>query len=58
MKTKFPDFILIGRAAIVRNFKKCFVGANLVVFHSIVDSENLDINYWRWRARLVFGYRF
>lgn len=58
MKTKFPDFILIGRAAIVRNFKKCFVGANLVVFHSIVDSENLDVNYWRWRARLVFGYRF
>lgn len=58
LSTKFPDFILTGRAAIIRNFKRCFAGANIVVTHSIVDSANLEVNYWRWRARLVFGYRF
>lgn len=58
MDTRFPDFILTGRLAIVRNFKKCFAGATLMVTHSILDNENMEANYWRWRARLVFGYRF
>ena len=56
--TTFPDIMLIGRAAIVRNFgRKVFVGASLLMNESLFGDRDLDIDHNKWEAHLSVGYR-
>ncbi len=58
MRTNFPSLILAERAAIVRTFNdKYFAGATMIMTNSLLDDNQLDINYRKWRMRLFFGWR-
>ena len=58
MDTKFPDFILTERAAIIYNFNsRYFLGTTFVLSHSLLGDKNVDINYRKWRQRTFFGFR-
>lgn len=55
----FPEVIITGRGAIVRQFGRFFVAATMVYNYSnIGDRDQLAVYNAKWRARLSVGYRF
>ena len=60
LRYHFPEMVITGRGAVVRQFgKKYFAGLSLVfTFTNIGDSESLSVQNLKWRHRLFFGYRF
>ena len=56
---RFPEMIITGRFAVVRNFKHTFLGTQVVANYSADGSKrNLFISNQKWRGRLFFGVRF
>ena len=54
-----PDVIVAGRMALVKNYKRNFMGASLIFnFSALGESDRLRIHTTKWRARLFYGWRF
>ena len=59
IRYKFPEVIITGRGAIVRQIKRFFVGASMVyTFTSIGDKNDAMLQNTKWRNRMFVGYRF
>ena len=55
----FPEIIVIVRGAIIRQIHNMFAGLTMVYnFTSIGGRDQLLVDNGKWRARLIFGYRF
>lgn len=55
----FPEVIITGRGAVVRQTRKTFYGASAVFnFTNIGDKENLAVHNIKWYVRTFFGLRF
>lgn len=56
---RFPMFNNVGRLAVVRSFGKRFAGLSAVVslWHQ-GDSDRLQMESLKWRARVFYGFRF
>lgn len=58
MHYHFPEVIIIGRGAVVRQIGNKFLGLSMVFnFTGIGDKDNLAIHNTKWRARAFFGIR-
>jgi hypothetical protein len=58
MDTKFPNFILAERGAVVYNFsEKWFVAGTFVATNSLLDDDETEINFTKWRGQLSVGMR-
>ncbi len=54
-----PDFIITGRLALVKNYKRNFMGASLIFnFSAVGESERIRVHTAKWRMRLFYGWRF
>ena len=54
----FPEVIITGRGAVVRQTKNLFYGLSMVYnFTSIGDEESLTLHNQKWRIRTFFGVR-
>lgn len=59
IRYKFPEVIITGRGAIVRQIKRFFAGASMVyTFTSIGDKNDALLQNTKWRNRMFVGYRF
>jgi len=59
MKMHFPEFIIIGKGAIVYQHKNWFFGANMIYYTTVNGDENkLQVLNTRWYARNFIGFRF
>ena len=55
----FPEVIITGRGAVVRQWGNKFFGMSMVFnFTNIGDEENLAVHNIKWRVRAFFGLRF
>jgi len=58
-KMHFPEFIITGKAAVIYQSKKWFLGANMILYTSINgDDDLLRVLNTRWHARGFIGFRF
>ena len=58
MDNKFPNFILAERGAMVYNFsEKWFAAGSIVVTNSMLDDDDVEINFTKWRGLLSVGMR-
>lgn len=58
MPYHFPEVIIVGRGAVVKQFGRWFAGLTMVYnFTSIGDEEKLQLQNQKWRARLFVGMR-
>jgi hypothetical protein len=54
----FPEVIITGRGAVVRQVRNKFFGMSMVFnFTNIGDKEDLAIHNIKWRVRAFFGLR-
>lgn len=54
----FPEVIITSRGAVIRNFKRSFMGMSLVFnFTNVGDKNSLDIRNVRWLFRAFYGVR-
>ena len=54
----FPEAIITGRGAVVRQVGNKFFGMSMVFnFNNIGDEENLSVHNIKWRVRTFFGLR-
>lgn len=54
----FPEVIITGRGAVVRQWGNKFIGLSMVYnFTNIGNEENLAIHNTKWRVRAFFGIR-
>ena len=59
IKYHFPEVIITGRGAIIRQIGNKFVGITMVYnFTNIGDKDLLTIHNTKWRTRLLMGFRF
>lgn len=55
----FPEVIITGRGAVVRQWSNKFVGMSMVFnFTNIGHKETLTVHNVKWRVRTFFGVRF
>lgn len=55
----FPEVIITGRGAVVRQWSNKFIGMSMVFnFTNVGDKESLAIHNIKWRIRSFFGVRF
>lgn len=55
----FPEVIITGRGAVVRQMKKTFTGVSMEFnFTSIGDEEHLAVHNVKWIMRAFYGFRF
>jgi hypothetical protein len=55
----FPEVILTGRGAVIRQLGSVFGGANMTFyFTNIGNKESLAVHNTKWLARMFVGYRF
>ncbi len=58
-KMHFPEFIIVGRGAIVFQTRKWFVGSNMIYYTSVNGEEStLKMLNTRWYLRTFVGLRF
>ena len=54
----FPEVIITGRGAVIRQWGNKFLGISMVFnFTNIGDKENLTVQNNKWRIRTFFGLR-
>lgn len=54
----FPEVIITGRGAVIKNFKRTFVGASMVfTFTNIGYRKDVSIENIKWHSRLFYGVR-
>ena len=59
LKYHFPEVIITGRGAVVRQWNNKFFGiSGVYTFTNIGNKDNLAIYNLKWRARAFFGWRF
>ncbi len=59
MPYHFPEFILTGRVALVRNFGRYFAGGTMVFNYTLIgDRDKLQVGNNKWRMRAFVGMRF
>lgn len=59
MDPKFPEFIITGRLALIRNFGRYYAGGTMVYnFTRIGDRDVLAVSNTKWRLRTFLGVRF
>ena len=55
---RFPEFIITGRAAVVRQWSNKFLGLTMVYnFTNVGDKDDLSVYNTKWRIRTFFGLR-
>jgi len=55
---RFPDFIVIGRGAVVRQWSNFYLGLSAVLnFTSVSDRDDFTLQNTKWHARTFFGLR-
>lgn len=55
----FPEVIITGRGAVVRQWSNKFLGLSMVFnFTNIGHKESLSVHNTKWRVRTFFGLRF
>ena len=55
---QFPETIITGRGAVVRNWSNKFLGLSMVYnYTSIGDRDNFSVYNTKWRIRTFFGVR-
>ena len=55
----FPEVIITGRGAIVRQMRKSFFGLSMIFnFTNVGNKEDLTIHNIRWHLRTFYGFRF
>lgn len=55
---KFPNFICVSRAAIVKNYKTNFIGATCVLNNNLfTNRDKLQMLNNKWRVRVFWGFR-
>ena len=58
LRYHFPEGIITGRAAVVKQFKRYFAGATGVYyFTNIGNKDRLEIENTKWQCRAIFGIR-
>ena len=56
---RFPSLTNVGRIAVVRHFRKNFIGMSAVINNFYIgDHDQLLVENVKWRARLFYGFRF
>ena len=59
LHSNFPEVILTGRGAVIRQLGNMFVGATMTFyFTNIGDEHRLSIRNTKWLTRVIVGYRF
>ena len=59
MDPRFPEFIITGRLALIRNFGRYFAGGTMVYNYTrIGDRDELAVSNTKWRVRTFIGVRF
>lgn len=59
MPYHFPEVIITGRGAVVRQIGRCFAGVSMVFnFTDIGNKNKLKVENTKWRTRIFFGFRF
>ena len=54
----FPEVIITGRGAVVRQWSKTFLGLTMVYnFTNIGDKDDFTVYNTKWRIRTFFGLR-
>lgn len=55
----FPDIIITGRTAVLKNFNRNFMGVSLIANFSIIGEKSRLMNQTtKWRIRAFYGWRF
>lgn len=58
LKYHFPEVIITGRGAVVRQWSKTFLGLTMVYnYTNIGDKDDLSVYNTKWRIRTIFGLR-
>ena len=58
LRYHFPEVIITGRGAVIRQWGNKFLGISMVFnFTNIGDKENLTVQNNKWRIRTFFGLR-
>lgn len=58
LKYRFPEVIITGRAAVVRQWGNKFFGLSGVYnFTNIGNNKSLEVDNLKWRVRTFFGFR-
>lgn len=56
---RFPSLTNVGRIAVVRHFRKNFIGMSAVINNFYIGGrDQLLVENVKWRARLFYGFRF
>lgn len=59
VSSHFPDVIIAGRAALLRNFKRNFMGISFIANYNVIgEPSRLQLHTTKWRLRTFFGWRF
>ena len=59
MPYHFPEFIMTGRTALIRNFGRYFAGGTMVFNYTLIGQrDRLQVGNSKWRARAFIGFRF
>jgi hypothetical protein len=53
----FPEVIITGRGAVVRNFSRSFMGMSMVFNFSNVGDGTNEIRNFKWLMRMFYGIR-
>lgn len=56
---KFPNLIVVSRAAVVKNYKTNFIGLTFVLNNNLIgDRDKLQILNNKWRVRAFWGFHW
>ena len=59
VSSHFPDVIMAGRAALVKNYRQNFMGISLIAnFSAIGEASSMQVSTTKWRLRIFYGWRF
>lgn len=57
-RTKFPDFIITTRVAVVRTFGRYYAGISGVTTSTLIGDNKVMNDFNKWYSQAVFGMRF
>ncbi|MBQ9558590.1 MAG: DUF4421 family protein [Bacteroidaceae bacterium] len=59
MPYHFPEFIMTGSAALIRNFGRYFAGGTMHINYTLIGRrEQLQVGNSKWRTHFFIGFRF
>lgn len=57
-RTRFPDFIISSRLAVVRTFGRYYASISGVMTSTLIGDNNVMTDFNKWYSQAVFGMRF